>query len=69
MWLMARRRTESWYYWIVVNVIGIGLYYAKDVKLISLLYVILLVLAFRGLIEWRRTQTSSRSAAPVAQTG
>lgn len=65
MWLMARKRTESWYYWIVVNIIGIGLYYAKDVKLISLLYVILLFLAFRGLSEWRRTQARSLLAAPA----
>lgn len=69
MWLMARKRTESWYYWIVVNVIAIGLYYAKDVKLISLLYVILLVLAFRGLIGWRRAQAASLPVAPAAQAG
>lgn len=69
MWLMARKRTESWYYWIVVNVIGIGLYYAKDVKLISLLYVILLVLAFRGLVEWRRAQSPSLPPAPAPQAG
>ena len=25
MFLMTRRRTESWIYWIVVDVIGIGL--------------------------------------------
>lgn len=69
MWLMARKRTESWYYWIVVNIIGIGLYYAKDVKLISLLYLILLILATRGLAEWRREQTSSLPAAPATQAG
>lgn len=54
MWLMARKRIESWVYWIVVDLIGIWLYYVKDVKFISLLYVILLALAIRGLIDWRR---------------
>ena len=54
MWLLARKHIESWIYWIVVDVIGIGLYYAKDVKFISLLYVILLVLAVRGLAGWIR---------------
>lgn len=54
MWLMARKRIESWIYWIVVDVIGIGLYFAKGVMFISLLYMILLVLANRGLLSWRR---------------
>jgi nicotinamide mononucleotide transporter len=42
MWLMAQKRLESWGYWIVVDVIGIGLYYVQGVRFISLLYVILL---------------------------
>lgn len=54
MWLMARKRTESWIYWIIVDVIGIWLYYVKDVRLISLLYVILLGMAVNGLWSWRR---------------
>ncbi len=54
MWLMTRKHTESWVYWIIVDVIGIGLYFVKGVKFISLLYVILLVLATRGLIIWLR---------------
>jgi nicotinamide mononucleotide transporter len=54
MWLMARRHTESWIYWIVVDVIGIWLYYEKGVRFIALLYVVLLVLAVRGLLQWKR---------------
>lgn len=52
MWLMARQRIESWLYWIVIDVVGIGLYYAKAVKFISLLYVILLFLAIKGFVSW-----------------
>ena len=55
MWLMALKRIESWIYWIIVDVIGIGLYYAKDVKFVSLLYVILLFLAIKGLWSWINT--------------
>jgi nicotinamide mononucleotide transporter len=54
MWLMARRHIESWIYWIIVDVIGIGLYFAKDIKFVALLYVVLLVLAIRGLVNWRK---------------
>ena len=36
MWLMAQKRIESWYYWIIVDMIGIWLYYVKEVRFISL---------------------------------
>jgi nicotinamide mononucleotide transporter len=54
MWLLARRRIESWLYWIIVDVIGIWLYYVKEVKFIALLYVILLGMAINGLVSWMR---------------
>lgn len=54
MWLMARRRIESWLYWIVIDVVGIGLYYVKGVKFIALLYVVLLGLAIKGFFSWSR---------------
>lgn len=60
MWLMVRKRIEAWIYWIIVDVIGIGLYWFKDVRFISLLYVVLLVLASRGLWQWL---AASRSAS------
>ena len=62
MWLMARQRIESWLYWIVIDVVGIGLYYAKAVKFISLLYVILLFLAIKGFVSWLRVARSYETA-------
>ncbi|HWT02772.1 MAG TPA: nicotinamide riboside transporter PnuC [Pyrinomonadaceae bacterium] len=56
MWLLARRRIESWLYWIVVDVIGIWLYYVKGVKFVALLYVLLLGLAVNGLISWTKSR-------------
>jgi len=55
MWLMTHKRIESWYYWIIVDVIGIWLYYVKEVRFIALLYVILLFMAINGLISWLNT--------------
>ena len=52
MWLMARKRIESWIYWIVVDVIAIWLYTVKDVRFIALLYVVLTLIAVRGLASW-----------------
>jgi|WetSurMetagenome_2_1015567.scaffolds.fasta_scaffold32703_3 nicotinamide mononucleotide transporter len=54
MWLMARKRIESWIYWIIVDVIGIWLYFIKEVKFISLLYIILLIMAVNGLLGWSK---------------
>lgn len=54
MFLMAQKKIESWAYWIVVDIIGIILYYVKDVKFISLLYVVLLLIAGRGFIKWHK---------------
>lgn len=59
MWLMARKRIESWVYWIIVDVIGIWLYFVKDVKFISLLYVILLFMAVNGLRSWHKAKLQS----------
>jgi nicotinamide mononucleotide transporter len=59
MWLLARRRVESWIYWIVVDVIAIGLYYAKAIKFVALLYVILLFLASKGFLSWMKIRNAS----------
>jgi nicotinamide mononucleotide transporter len=56
MLLMVFKRTESWIYWIVVDVIGIRLYYLKDVRFVSLLYVVLLGMAVSGLFMWIRKE-------------
>ncbi|MCU0513313.1 MAG: nicotinamide riboside transporter PnuC [Anaerolineae bacterium] len=63
MALMARKRTESWIYWIIVDVIGIGLYYAQNVRFIALLYVILLLLALNGLRTWHRAAVARPAIA------
>jgi nicotinamide mononucleotide transporter len=56
MWLMARGRVESWLYWIVVDVIGIGLYHVKSVQFVALLYVVLLAMAVWGFQSWHRAR-------------
>lgn len=65
MWLMAQKKVESWVYWIVVDAIGIWLYFTKDVKFISLLYVILLIMAVNGLRMWHRAMQDVASQSRV----
>jgi len=63
MLMMAQKRTESWIYWIIVDVIGIFLYYSREVRFISVLYVILLVMAINGFITWNRNSPKGFSFA------
>jgi nicotinamide mononucleotide transporter len=52
MWLMAKKKVESWYWWIATNIISIPLYFVKHYVFTSVYYLVLLVLAVFGLIEW-----------------
>ena len=54
MYLMTKKKVESWYWWILTNIISIPLYYVKGLALTSFYYFILLLLAISGLIEWKR---------------
>ena len=52
--LIANRKIDSWYLWICVDIICIGLYYARNVKFVAVLYIFFLVLAVNGLIAWTK---------------
>ena len=54
MWLMARKKVESWYWWIATNIASIPLYFVKHLVFTSVYYFILLIFAFWGLAEWKR---------------
>jgi nicotinamide mononucleotide transporter len=53
MWLMARKKVESWYWWIATNIASIPLYFVKGLVFTSMYYFVLLILAFFGLKEWK----------------
>jgi nicotinamide mononucleotide transporter len=57
MWLMARKKVESWYWWIATNIAAIPLYFVKGLVFTSVYYFILLIFAFWGLAEWKRRAT------------
>ena len=60
MWLMAKKKVESWYWWIATNLTSIPLYFIKGYALTSVYYIILLVLAVFGLIEWKQREKAAR---------
>jgi nicotinamide mononucleotide transporter len=58
MWLMTKKKVESWYWWIATNIASIPLYFVKDYVFTSVYYLVLLVMAIFGLIEWKKRATS-----------
>ena len=56
MWLMAKKKVESWIWWILTNTASIPLYFVKGYVFTSVQYVVLLGLAVAGLIEWTRRE-------------
>ena len=51
--LLAYKKIENWYLWIIVDVIGVWLYFVKGVPFISLLYLLFLTNAIYAYIQWR----------------
>lgn len=54
MWLMTRKKVESWIWWVATNIASVPLYFTKGYVVTSLYYIILLGMAIAGWIEWRR---------------
>jgi nicotinamide mononucleotide transporter len=62
MWLMTRKKVESWYWWIATNIASIPLYFVKGLVFTSVYYLILLILAVGGLFEWKKRANKKAAA-------
>lgn len=61
MWLMAKKKVESWYWWILTNITSIPLYFIKGYVFTSFQFLVLLIMAFAGLAAWHKKATYARS--------
>jgi len=61
MWLMTKKKVESWYWWIATNIASIPLYFVKHYVFTSVYYLVLLVMAISGLLEWKKKANRSAS--------
>jgi len=55
MWLMARKKLESWILWISADLITIPLYAYRGWGMLSLQYLIFTILAFQGYYAWKES--------------
>ncbi len=54
-WLLARKYIENWILWIVANVGYVAMYFSKSLYGTSFLYVLLLAMAIKGYLDWRKS--------------
>lgn len=54
MWLMAIKKIENWIFWILGDLLVIPMFAIKGLAFTSIQYIVFLVLAVMGYIEWRR---------------
>ena len=52
--LLIGRKIETWYFWLLVNIVAVPLYLSRDLWLTSGLYVAYLINAVIALRVWRR---------------
>ena len=60
MWLMAKKKVESWWWWIATDIASIPLYFVKHYVFTSVYYLVLLVMAVFGLLEWMKRATPKK---------
>jgi nicotinamide mononucleotide transporter len=57
-WLTARAKLENWVYWIVVDAVLAWLYAAQGLVFTAFLFLIYLVIAAEGFVEWLKIYRS-----------
>lgn len=53
--LVARKVYENWHWWLIVDSVGLCLYFSRRLYLTMLLFGLYLVLIVVGMRQWRRT--------------
>jgi len=62
--LVTRKVLENWWYWLVIDVVSVFIYWARDLQLTSLLFVIYVILVPIGLLNWTRSYREVNEAVP-----
>lgn len=52
--LLAQKKIETWYLWIVVDIVCVFLFYKKGIAFLALEYFVFLGLATYGFLNWKK---------------
>lgn len=52
--LVAKRYLQNWIYWIVIDLVSIGVYYVKELYLVAFLFIVYTIMAVIGWYAWQR---------------
>ena len=52
--LLAQKKIETWYLWILVDLVSVFLFFKKGIVFLALEYVVFLGLATYGLLNWKK---------------
>ncbi|MFO1406941.1 MAG: nicotinamide riboside transporter PnuC [Steroidobacteraceae bacterium] len=58
-WMMARKVLENWLYWVLFDAAAVLLYATQGLYATAGLFIVYVVLAVRGYVEWRRMPVPS----------
>lgn len=61
MWLMARKKLESWIAWIITDLASIPLWYYKGYVLTSFQFLVFTIFAFMGFFAWKKSLEERRA--------
>jgi nicotinamide mononucleotide transporter len=63
-YLVARKVLSNWIYWIIIDALNIFLYWNRDLKMSSAMYLLYTVLAVWAYFSWRKSWKSSQQSLP-----
>jgi nicotinamide mononucleotide transporter len=52
--MLIRKKVESWWFWLIIDIISTYMYFVKDIKLYSLLYALFCVIALFAALKWTK---------------
>ncbi|MBD3617028.1 MAG: nicotinamide mononucleotide transporter [Gracilimonas sp.] len=60
MFLMARKKLESWIAWIITDLISIPLYFYKELVLTSFQFLVFTAIAIAGYLAWKKSMEEEK---------